>query len=162
MNEDLTSASAPDQDLNVSEDAKIVAYRRWYQDVLKGLERLVNVAQGDGRDSELAADFILGWLAPHRCGAFNVLAIGPDRIRSPSVVEDIILVATMAERTGLGARDYTAYTHQMEAILRRWRPLLADDERFMETYFYSVRESWDYISAELWKEKIRNLPLTGC
>ncbi|MFP3588580.1 hypothetical protein SCB29_33850 [Paraburkholderia sp. SIMBA_055] len=88
-------------------------------------ENLVKIAQGDTGQSRRVADFRLAWWNPASCGSYDLTAAwGVDE----DIMEDMCVVFRLASRSR-SYPDSIGYEKQFEAIVRAWRPELAESER---------------------------------
>lgn len=89
----------------------------------EALERLLAYAQRDTGQSRRVADFLLAWWNAGSCGGFDITTTwGLD----DEIVADVITVFAFAARCN-AYPDTLGYGPQFEAIVREWRPDLANN-----------------------------------
>jgi hypothetical protein len=86
------------------------------------LSRLVRIAQGDTGQSRRVADFLLAWWNAGSCGSFDLTTLwGMD----PDIAADMVAVFALIARVN-SYPDSLGYEADFKAIVRTWRPELAD------------------------------------
>lgn len=87
----------------------------------EALARLLQHAQGDTGQSRKVADFLLGWWNSASCGSFDLTTLwGVDE----EIAADMVTVFAMIARVQRYP-DTLGYTKSFEAVVRAWRPELA-------------------------------------
>lgn len=94
------------------------------------LERLIEIAQGDTRQSRIVANFQLAWWNAAECGGFDLTDLwGVDTAIAVDMLRVFALVAGNQHYP-----DALGYGECFEQIVRAWRPTQAEgDRRQVET-----------------------------
>lgn len=86
------------------------------------LSRLIRIAQDDTGQSRHVADFLLAWWNADSCGSFDLTALwGVDL----DIAADMVTVFALIARVN-SYPDSLGYEADFKAIVRAWRPELAD------------------------------------
>jgi hypothetical protein len=91
-------------------------------DEIAALERLLAHAQQDSGQSRRVADFLLAWWNSGSCGAFDITSLWS---LDSDIVEDMTVVFRLIGRVHRFP-DTMGYEAEFKAIVRTWRPELAD------------------------------------
>ncbi|EGG4299923.1 TPA: hypothetical protein MAE81_005111 [Klebsiella pneumoniae] len=86
------------------------------------LERLIRIAKADTGQSRRVADFLLAWWNAGSCGSFDLTALWA---LDDAITADMTTVFAFVARVSKYP-DSLGYEADFKAIVRAWRPELAD------------------------------------
>ena len=86
------------------------------------LERLIRIAKADTGQSRCVADFLLAWWNAGSCGSFDLTTLWA---LDDAITADVVTVFALRARVSKYP-DSLGYAAEFKAIIRAWRPELAD------------------------------------